>query len=189
MRFVVGPEGRLVPDVAGKLGGRGLWLSARPEAFATAIRRNLFSRAARMPVAVPEGLAEMVEGLLARRLVDLLALARKAGEAVAGYETVRAALVSGQAAALVQASDGSPRQRARLRPPGGAETLIDALTGSEIGLAFGRENVIHAALTGGGLTARIVEEAPRLAGLRAIHAPSGALSGKGAAEKTGNRTI
>ncbi|MCC6007078.1 MAG: RNA-binding protein [Rhodobacteraceae bacterium] len=188
VRFVVGPGGQLARFGGGKGGGRGIWLSADRAAFDLAVRRNLFSRAARAPVVVPEGLADFVEGLLARRMTDLLGLARKAGEALAGYETVRAALMAEKVSVLVQACDGSPRQRARLRPPDGSGTLIDVLTGSEIGLAFGRENVIHAALTGGGLTARIVEEAPRLAGLREIHAPERAIPGKGAGEQTGNRT-
>jgi len=75
-------------------------------------------------------------------------------------------LLKGQAEVLLQASDGSERGKTKLRPPGGSETLIGALSASELGLAFGREHVIHAALAAGGLTTRVVEEAARLAGVR-----------------------
>jgi len=94
---------------------------------------------------------------------------RKAGTAVAGFETVKEWLEAGTAAVLLQAHDGSPRQREKLRPPGGPDSLITVLSAAELGLAFGRENVIHGALAGGGLTRRVVEEAARLRGVRAQH--------------------
>ncbi len=74
--------------------------------------------------------------------------------------------MSGRAVALVQASDGSERGKTKLRPPEGENRLISCLTSGEIGLAFGRERAIHAALAAGGLTTRVVEDAARLAGLR-----------------------
>lgn len=166
VRFVVGPDGRLVPDIAGKLPGRGIWVSASRAALEKAEAKKLFSRAARAPVSVPEGLADMVEAALARRVVHLISLARKAGEAVAGYEKVKGWLESGQAAVLLQARDGSERGKARLRPPTGKGTHVTCLDAAEIGLAFGRENVIHGALAAGGLGSRVVEEAARLQGLR-----------------------
>jgi predicted RNA-binding protein YlxR (DUF448 family) len=166
VRFVVGPGDEVVPDILGRLPGRGLWVSADRAALEKAAAKGLFSRAARGPAKVPEGLVALVEAQLARRLVELISLARKSGGAVAGFEKVKEWLVSGRAALLVQASDGSPRERARLRPPGGEGTLVDCLTAGELGLAFGRERVIHGALAAGGVTSRVVEEAARLSGLR-----------------------
>ncbi len=159
----------MTPDVLGRLPGRGLWVTADRAAIETAVRKRAFSRGARRPLTAPDGLADMVEAALARRVVELLSLARKAGEAVAGYEKVRAWLENGTAAVLIQAHDGSARGRSKLRPPGGPETEITVLGASELGLAYGRENVIHGALAGGGLTTRVVEEAARLEGLRAQH--------------------
>ena len=75
-------------------------------------------------------------------------------------------LVGGRAVALIQASDGSERGKTKLRAPEGENSLISCLAAGEIGLAFGRERAIHAALGAGGLTTRVVEEAARLAGLR-----------------------
>lgn len=166
IRFVVGPDGVLVPDLAGRLPGRGLWVTADRALLDRAVARNLFARAAREAVAVPEGLVAQVEAMLARRVVDAIALARKAGQAVAGLEKVKAALVAGEAALLIQAADGSERGRAALRPPEGENSLVSCLLGHELGLAFARDSVIHAAVLAGGLADRIRDEARRLAGLR-----------------------
>ncbi|RMD48720.1 MAG: RNA-binding protein [Alphaproteobacteria bacterium] len=166
LRFVVSPAGELVPDVAGKLPGRGIWVSARREALERALARGLFHRAARMRVALPADLAERVEAALARRLIDTLALARKAGAAVAGHDKTLGWLESGRAAVLVQAADGSPRERERLARRARHIPRIGLLNAAEIGLAFGRERVIHAALAAGGLAERAVEEAARLGGFR-----------------------
>ena len=101
-----------------------------------------------------------------RRVLDSLSMARKAGDAVTGYEKVKDWLQKGQAKVLIQASDGSERGKTKLRAPEGENRLISCLSAGEIGLAFGRERAIHAALAAGELTTRVVEEAARLAGLR-----------------------
>ncbi|WP_435257138.1 RNA-binding protein [Thioclava sp. FR2] len=166
IRFVIGPDAVVVPDILGRLPGRGIYVSADTEALNKAVKKNLFSRAARQPVTVPEDLTDLVEGLLARRLVDLVSMARKAGSAICGFEKVKDWLVKGEAVTLIQANDGSERGREKLRPPKGPESLISCLTAGELGLAFGRERAIHAALAAGGLNDRVVEEAARLGGLR-----------------------
>ena len=166
IRFVVGPEDRIFPDVTGKLPGRGIWVAADRAAVDKAARKGLFSRAARRAVTVPPDLADEVEAMVARRVVDLVSLARKAGEAVAGFEKVKDWLDKDRAVVLIQASDGSERGKTKLHPPGGMNTFIGCLTASELGLAFGREHAIHGALAAGGLATRVVEEAAKLAGLR-----------------------
>lgn len=166
VRFCVGPDNGLVPDVMGKLPGRGIYVSSDRAAITKAATKGLFARAARQPVTVPPDLADMVETLLARRVVDLVSMARKASGAVMGFEKVKDWLVKGRAKILIQSSDGSERGKEKLHPPGGPETLINVLSAQELGLAFGRERAIHAALGAGGLTTRVVEEATRLAGLR-----------------------
>jgi predicted RNA-binding protein YlxR (DUF448 family) len=166
VRFVVGPEGQVVPDILARLPGRGIYVSADRALIEKAVKKNLFARAARQPVKLPDGLADLVEGLLAQRVVDLLSLARKAGEAVMGYEKVKDWLAKGLAATLIQASDGSERGKTKLHPPEGEGGFIGVLTAGEMGLSFGRERAIHAALAAGGLRTRVVEEAARLQGLR-----------------------
>jgi hypothetical protein len=166
IRFVVGPDDMIVPDILGRLPGRGIYVSADRAAIEKAAKKGLFARAARQPVKTPEDLAGLIEALLARRVVDLVSMARKASGAVTGFEKVKDWLKKGRAATLVQASDGSDRGKEKLRPPNGPGTLIACLSAEELGLAFGRERAIHAALSAGGLNDRVVEEAARLAGLR-----------------------
>ncbi|MFM2389777.1 MAG: hypothetical protein RLZZ437_1332 [Pseudomonadota bacterium] len=166
VRFVVGPEGQVVPDVLGRLPGRGMYVEAVAASIDKAAKKNLFTRAAKQPVVVPDGLVALIEGQVLRRVTDLLSMARKAGDAVTGYEKVKDMLAKGQARVLIQASDGSERGKTKLRPPEGTGSFIGCLTAGEMGLAFGRERAIHAALAAGGLTSRVVEEAARLAGLR-----------------------
>ena len=166
IRFCLGPDGQIVPDVMGKLPGRGIYVSADRAAIDKAAKKGLFSRAARQPAKVPDGLADLVQTLVAQRVVELLSMARKAGDAVTGYEKFNDWLVKGQAVTLIQASDGSERGKTKLHAPEGEKGFIGCLTAGEIGLAFGRERAIHAALAAGGLRTRVVEEAARLAGLR-----------------------
>jgi predicted RNA-binding protein YlxR (DUF448 family) len=166
IRFCVGPEGQIVPDILGRLPGRGIYVAADRALIDKAAKKGLFTRAARQPVKVPDGLADLVEQLLLQRVVESLSMARKAGDAVMGYEKVKDWLAKGQAATLIQASDGSERGKTKLHAPDGAGGFIGVLTAGEMGLSFGRERAIHAALAAGGLRTRVVVEAARLAGLR-----------------------
>ena len=166
IRFCVGPEGQVVPDILGKLPGRGFYVEAERASLDKAAKKGLFARAARQPVKVPDGLTDLVESLLLRRVVDLISLARKAGDAVMGYEKVKDWLAKDKVRVLIQASDGSERGKTKLKAPDRPDGFIGCLTAGEMGLAFGRERAIHAALATGGLTTRVVEEAARLAGLR-----------------------
>ena len=166
VRFVLGPDGSVVPDLAERLPGRGAWVTAAREALEKAIRRNQFGRAFKAPARIPPDLVEAVEAGLARRLVDAIALARKAGLATSGFDGVKSRLKQGPVAALIEASDGSEAQRSKLRPLAGGAPRIDALTATELGLAFGREFVIHAALDSGGAADRAIREQRRLEGFR-----------------------
>ncbi|CUK09045.1 RNA-binding protein [Shimia thalassica] len=177
IRFVVGPDDQIVPDILGKLPGRGIWVSADRAALEKAAKKGLFARSAKQAVKVPENLVDEVETQIARRVVDLVSLARKSGEAVAGYEKVKDWLVKDYAEVLIQASDGSGRGKSKLSTPYGG-SYIGWLTADELGLAFGKQTVIHGALASGGLTHRVVEEAQRLKGVREIGAAGAAQKGK-----------
>jgi len=166
IRFGLGPDRQVVPDILARLPGRGFYISADRTAIEKAAAKGLFARAAKGPVTVPDELADAVEAQLSRRVTDLISLSRKAGEAVTGFEKVKDWLVKGRARVLIQASDGSERGKTKLHPPPGDDAFIGCLTARELGLSFGREHAIHGALGAGGLTIRVVEEAARLAGLR-----------------------
>ena len=134
--------------------------------------KGLFARSAKAPVKAPEGLLAEVDKQLARRVVDLISLQRKAGKAVAGFEKVKSWLQMEEAEVLIQAVDGSGRGKTKLSTPHYG-SYIGWLTADELGLAFGRQTVIHGALASGGLTQRVVEEAQRLKGVRVKEDGSG----------------
>ena len=176
IRVVAGPDGPGGPGVAVQPQGRGGYVAADADALEKAIAKRLFARGLKAPVMVPEGLAAEVERQIARRVVDLISLARKSGLAVAGYEKVKGWLDTEVAEVLIQAVDGSGRGKSKLSTPHYGR-YIGWLTADELGMAFGRQTVIHAALGSGGLTKRVVEEAQRLKGLRKTDGVNGRREG------------
>lgn len=167
VRFVVGPDRRIVPDIAERLPGRGLWTLARRDIVAAAVKKRLFQRAARAQVTAEDDLADCVEALLARRCVDLIGLARRAGLAVAGFAKVEAALRGKGVAVLIAASDGSADGRGKLEALAPGVPRVEALRSAELGAAFARESAVHAALKRGPLAESFLVEAGRLGGFRA----------------------
>jgi uncharacterized protein len=166
LRFVIAPDGEIVPDVAARLPGRGLWLTPRRDIVERAIAKRLFARVSRQPLAVPSGLADRIEALLAQRCRDGLGLARRAGVAVGGFEKVREAVRSGDTAVLFEAVDAAEGGRRKMRRLGRALPIVVALTAGEIGAAFGRDHVVHASVAAGPLSARLLVDAEKLAGFR-----------------------
>jgi predicted RNA-binding protein YlxR (DUF448 family) len=169
VRFVIGPDGAVVPDPQGRLPGRGFWLSAERDAIARACRRNLFQRAAGRPVSVPGDLVERVGRLLRRRCLERLGLARRAGELVLGFEKVSAWLAGRRAAGalLLAARDGAADGRTKIARQAPGLAVVDAFTGEELGRALGRERVVHALITPGRQAAALALEVGRLSGLEA----------------------
>jgi uncharacterized protein len=159
IRFVLSPQGEVVPDLKRKLPGRGLWITASRARVAEAVRRNQFSRGFKRDVRAAQTLASDTEKLLVRSAIEALAMAAKAGQVVSGFAKVEEALAGGQAKALIHASDGAAdgirKLDAIVRQRGGnhGESLIfpivTELTSAELDLALGRANVIHAALLAG----------------------------------------
>ena len=166
LRFAIGPGSKMVPDICGNLPGRGYWLTPTRAAVREAVARSAFAKAARQPVIADIDLADQVERLLARRCLDLLGLARRAGVVTVGFEPVRAALRADRVGVLVAARDGAADGRGKLRALAPGARRVEAFTADELGLALGRENVVHAALAPGGLADRFYAEVRRLGGFR-----------------------
>lgn len=171
IRFVADPDGNVVPDISAKLPGRGIWVSANRGALEKAVAKNLFSRAAKKPLKADAGLPGRVEKLLVARMSGDLGLARRSGALVMGFDQVSAALAGKNPPhLLVEASDGSGDGRRKLmavaRAQGLDPKIIGGLDSQELGLALGRENVVHAALKSGQLAERLEMNAGRLAGFR-----------------------
>jgi uncharacterized protein len=175
VRFAIGPDGGIAPDVAARAPGRGVWLRADRATVDQAVRRNVFARALKRAARPPDDLAAMVEAQLARRCLDLLGIARRAGGLAFGWTACEEALRRGPPHWHIEAKDGAPDGRRRLLrlaaslyPPA---PVCGAFTGGEIGVALGREDVVHTLLLQEGLARRWSAEIHRLAGFRAITPP------------------
>ncbi|MGE5514203.1 MAG: RNA-binding protein [Bacteroidota bacterium] len=166
LRFVISPAGEVVPDLERRLPGRGIWLSARRDVVNTAQAKRLFAKAARRAVTVPDDLADRLEGLLRQRCLNLISLARRAGQAICGFEKVKAELKAGRAAVLVEARDAAEDGKCKMRALASGHPVVELFDAVELGAPFGRDQSVHAVLTPGGLARRLVEEAGLLAGFR-----------------------
>ncbi|NQU58203.1 MAG: RNA-binding protein [Rhodospirillales bacterium] len=167
IRFVVGPDEEIVADIEARLPGRGFWLSAGRDVLHTACAKNLFAKAARAKVKIPADLADRVEGLLAKRCLNHVGLARRAGQAVSGYGKVEAWLKSGKpAGVLLAAADGAEDGLAKVRSWAGKTPVITALDADELGQAFARARAVHVIVAPGRLAESLLVDAGRLEGLR-----------------------
>lgn len=169
IRFAVSPDGVLAPDVDARAPGRGVWITLSAEAVTEAMAKKVFARSLKENVTVPPDLAQGVRTRLEQRLAGALGLARKAGVLVTGATKVAGLLEAARAAALITASDAAPDGRRKMlqsvRRGGNPEALahIESLSSTQLGLALGLENVIHAALTPGAAANSVIERANRLA--------------------------
>lgn len=157
IRFVVGPDGSVVPDLKRKLPGRGLWVTATQEAVKLAVERKAFGRGFKRDVRVPPDLDGFVERLLERAALDALAIVHKAGGVLAGFSKVEVALTREPVVALVHAADASADgvrklAAAVMRRFGETDSRpveVKLFTSAQLDLALGRANVVHAAVLAG----------------------------------------
>jgi hypothetical protein len=172
VRFVAGPDGSVIPDVARKLPGRGLWVAADRASVEAAAKKGGFSRSAKTKLSAPGDLAGQVERLLSRRVLDGLGLARRAGELMSGFDKVAAAAEAGRAAWLIEATDGAADGRRKLmqaaRRSGKPPRVLGIYGSDELGLALGLGNVIHLAFLAGRGAERWTADVERLAGFRPL---------------------
>lgn len=187
IRFVVGPDGAVVADLAARLPGRGAWVSSTRPALEQAAKRGAFARAFKAQVKVPPNLIDDVEALLAKRLLDGLGLAKRAGDLISGFDKVRDELRRARPACLIEASDGAEDGRGKVLGLakaaygkdrlGGAESsgdlnglppVVGCFSSGELGMALGRERVIHACLKQGRFARGWMGELARLSGFRRV---------------------
>jgi predicted RNA-binding protein YlxR (DUF448 family) len=179
IRFVVGPDGAVVPDVKRKLPGRGLWIAATGAAVSEAVRRNVFARGFKRQVRAAPELAAETERLLERAALDALAIAGKAGGVVAGAAKTADALAGGHVLGLIHAADAAADGRRKLdgllqrKTPGksGETVIIETFSGEQLDLALNRPNVVHAALLAGPASETFLARVRRLERFRTGHLP------------------
>ena len=163
IRFCVAPDGTLTPDLAHKLPGRGIWVSADRDIVAEACEKNLFTKAARRKVKYPENTDGQITDLFVKRLQSLLGVAKKAGLVVAGFEKVAEALRKGQAVCLIEAVDAAKDGREKLNRLNADLPVVQVLTADQAAQALGTGTCVHAALKSGGVSDLFVAEAKRFA--------------------------
>ncbi len=175
IRFVRSPDGIVTPDIAGKLPGRGVWVFADREALTKAIKTKAFARGFKAKSICPDGLIDLVEGLLVKQVLGMLGMALKSGALALGFDQVKAAASADMLAWRIEASDGSPDGRSKIRVLTKAVSreldlpeprVLGCFTAEVLGQAFGREHVVHAAVKPGKMARAIGEAARRLSGFR-----------------------
>ncbi len=167
LRFVVGPEDRLIVDLAERLPGRGLWLTPRRDIVESAVAKGLFAKAAGQRVVVPADLVAEVELLLRQRCLALLGLARRAAQLRTGFEKVREDLRAGRVALLLAASDGAADGRSKLAALAGELPVIALFDSAELSAALGVDGVVHAGVAPGGMAERLLREFGRFQAMQA----------------------
>lgn len=178
IRFVVSPDGEIIPDIAAKLPGRGIWVSADRATLERAIAKNHFAKAAKANVRISAGLPALVEKQVAQRMLNDLGLAKRSGALILGFDNVARALQGPMPPpVLIEAADGAADGKRKLYAVayarGQKPAVIECLTKAELSLALGKENVIHAALKAGALAERLIFEAGRLSGFRTVKTDAG----------------
>lgn len=187
IRFVLDPEGRVVPDLRRRLPGRGVWIRGERGLVETAVRKRLFARGFKSEAAADPALGALVDRLLEDAALGGLGLARKAGQVVTGFGKVADAIGRGEALAVLHAADAAPdgvrkvgqaiRRAARDgedgTQAGPQPPVLDLFSAAQLGLALGGANVIHAALLPGGAAASFLSRVAMLARYRGPGAGTG----------------
>jgi uncharacterized protein len=159
IRFVVAPDGAIVPDIKRRLPGRGVWITARRKAVDEAVKRNVFARSLKRDVRAAADLTSEVERQLETAALDALAIAHKAGRLAIGFGRTEQALGSDDpVVAVLSACDGAADGARKIagavarRQTGENASgipIVSAFTSAQLDLALGRSNVVHAALLAG----------------------------------------
>lgn len=170
LRFVVSPENQVVPDLKGKLPGRGAWVSADRSSVQRAVSKGLFSRAFERRTSCATDLPAMVERLLEDQVVGTLAMANKAGDLVTGFAKVDAMIRNGEAAVLLHASDGSADGKRKLQNANKATVSLggpgvatfDHIRADLFERALGKSDSVHIAIKHGNLADSLKQKISRL---------------------------
>jgi predicted RNA-binding protein YlxR (DUF448 family)/ribosomal protein L30E len=156
IRFVLGPDDSVVPDLAKTLPGRGAWVKAERKVLAEAVKRNAFARTFEAPAKPAADLVERIAIMLDRQILDLLGLAKRSGQLVTGFEKVNVALMTGRAVLLIEASDAGKDGRGKLaRHTHPGVEIWSPLTAEALGRAIGRNHAVHVAVGPGGIARRL----------------------------------
>ena len=165
IRFVLSPDGYIVPDLTERLPGRGMWLKADKNIIHKAIEMRSFSRAMQCQVTVPENLVSIIRDGLRNKIKDSFGFARRAGQITYGFVKVREKISQNIAGLIIQAIDGSEEEKKRILSGTGLLPVMAVFTAKELGMIFGREYIVHAAIYRGPFVKQILFDNKRLSGI------------------------
>ena len=166
IRFVLSPQLQLIADIDQNLPGRGFWVKADRKTISEAINKNILSNATKKYVSIDKNLIDLIESQLKIRIIRQISLSRKAGQALFGFEKIKNVTTTKSIELLIQAVDGSEREKKRIINNSIKNIINNCLTANELGKIFGREKVIHCAILGVGFSEKIIFNANRLNNLK-----------------------
>ena len=166
IRFVIDPENILIADIEQTLPGRGYWVKADRQTILRAIQRNIFIKKINERFTIDKNLLLRLETQIKNKILQNISLSRKAGKAIFGFDKIKASLLNQSIHLLIQALDGSEREKRRILTKTIPNVIDNCLTGSELGQAFGREKVVHCALFESHFIEKIIFNAKRLNNLK-----------------------
>lgn len=170
VRFALSPDNIVVPDISGKLPGRGVWVKADRATLEAGLKAGAFARGFKSQVTVPDDLVDQVENLLLRRCQGIIGMAKKAGDVVVGYDQVRDALRKTAPGLLLEATDGAEDGRGKVyflaKALYSEVKIAGALNSVELGMAFGRDRVIHGYVRRGSIAKSLLASYGKLTGFR-----------------------
>lgn len=172
LRLVIGPDDLLYPDIAAKLPGRGIWISADRASVDLASKKGLFNKSAGRAIKVPDDLSDQFERLLEARALSLLGLARRGGDVALGYDAVRLALKAARPAWRIEANDGAEDGRGKLdrlaKGAWGEVPVVACFSAETMGEALGRGTVVHASLAKSAHSRAFGDTIGKLSGFRSL---------------------
>ena len=153
IRFVAGPDGHAVVDLAEKLPGRGAWIELSADSLRRADDRKLLNRRIGAGFGDVEADIKQIARMLRMRAIATAGMARRAGCLVggAGKLAAEAACFVG----LLAAPDASEREFRRLSSRLAVDWTSRSLDAGELGRIFGRDSLAFVGLR--------VGRAPKLA--------------------------
>ncbi len=166
IRFVIDPERNLIADIDENLPGRGYWVKADRQTIVRAIQKKIFVKNIKEKIMIDKNLLWRIESLVKNKLLQQISLSRKAGQVVFGFDKIKSSLLTKSISLLIQATDGSEREKRRILTKSIPNVIDNCLTGSELGEVFGRERVVHCALLGSDFIEKIIFNANRLNNLK-----------------------
>ncbi len=160
VRFVLGPNDQVTPDLKLKLPGRGVWVTASKKMIDEAISKDHFQRGFKQKVVVDKDLTQLIEKLLKQSALGLLGLARKSSSVVTGQSKSSDAVRAGAASVILHATDaaadGTRKLEAAIRSLDEDEgddipKVFHCFTSDELDSALGNVNTMHLAVLSGGI--------------------------------------